>query len=428
MGRSSFQFWCIEDCQRLDLDIYTLTVHSDEAETARGVRVNVEGICQVKVDAFVYEDATDPNSTRILNKPALSLACQHFLGRSRDDIKNSILRTLEGHQRQILGTLTVEELYKDRAAFADRVREHVFSDIQSMGFVLLSYTVTQIADDMGYMAALGVTQSALVHREAAEGKAKNEALATKATSMYQADADSAAATSKADAHVQVSQQQQLEALADRDLKLKKAAYDAEVNRAQAEAAASKDIEMARQHQQVIAEETQQRVIAAKIMLDYQDAEALRTQKELEGHSKAKLLEKENQAKGVRVEAEADAERVRQLGQAEADVIIAKGEAEAKVLQLRADAYKSYGQAAIVNEIVERLPEIASAMAGPLSQTEKMVFVSTDGSAGSKLTADVSAMMAQLPAAIQGVTGYDFSRGLAGIVSGTSGSGTSGIST
>jgi quinol monooxygenase YgiN len=42
-------------------------------------------------------------------------------------------------QREILGTLTVEELYKDRAAFSERVREHVFADISAIGFVLVSY-------------------------------------------------------------------------------------------------------------------------------------------------------------------------------------------------------------------------------------------------------------------------------------------------
>jgi hypothetical protein len=35
------------------------------------------------------------------------------------------------------------------------------------------------------------------------------------------------------------------------------------------------------------------------------------------------------------------------------------------------------------------------MAGPLSKTEKMVFVSSDGAAGSRLTGDVATMMAQL---------------------------------
>ena len=86
---------------------------------------------------------------------------------------------LEGHQRQILGTLTVEELYKDRQAFAQRVKEHVATDLYRMGFVLVSYTVAKIFDNSGYMDALGATQSALVKREADEGRAKNQNQARK---------------------------------------------------------------------------------------------------------------------------------------------------------------------------------------------------------------------------------------------------------
>ena len=31
--------------------------------------------------------------------------------------------TLEGHQRAIMGTMSVEEIYRDRKAFSDRVFE-----------------------------------------------------------------------------------------------------------------------------------------------------------------------------------------------------------------------------------------------------------------------------------------------------------------
>lgn len=43
---------------------------------------------------------------------ALTLAASHFMDKSQDEIDECIQRTLEGHQRQIIGTLTVEEIYK----------------------------------------------------------------------------------------------------------------------------------------------------------------------------------------------------------------------------------------------------------------------------------------------------------------------------
>ena len=66
-------------------------------ETAQGVAVTVTGVAQVKV-------MTEPE--------LLKTACEQFLGRSTRQIENIILQTLEGHLRAILGTLSVEEIYK----------------------------------------------------------------------------------------------------------------------------------------------------------------------------------------------------------------------------------------------------------------------------------------------------------------------------
>ncbi|CAB1105971.1 unnamed protein product [Ectocarpus sp. CCAP 1310/34] len=166
-----------ESVEILSLELITLSVKSVEAETVRGVRVTVSGTCQVKVDAFTHDDLSQ-------NLPQITLACQHFLGKvsqsfacssirwlvlscflTADQVHQALLRTLEGHQRQILGTLTVEELYKarwlcfrtwrrlravrDRAAFSQRVREHIKEDLNNMGFALVSYTVNQVLDSTG---------------------------------------------------------------------------------------------------------------------------------------------------------------------------------------------------------------------------------------------------------------------------------------
>eukprot|EP00611_Tribonema_gayanum_P010395 TRINITY_DN20402_c0_g1_i1.p1 TRINITY_DN20402_c0_g1~~TRINITY_DN20402_c0_g1_i1.p1 ORF type:complete len:502 (+),score=162.78 TRINITY_DN20402_c0_g1_i1:233-1738(+) len=414
IGRSAWACYCYESVETLDLDLLTLEVKSKEAETVRGVRVSVNSICQVKVDAY---EPVEGHEERVLNKKAVSLACQHFLGRSKEDIKMSILSTLEGHQRQILGTLTVEELYKDRAAFSERVREHVFADISAIGFVLVSYTVTKISDQDGYMIALGATQTALVMREAAEGKAKNDMEASKAVSLSQSLGTTAEAENRAKAHVNVTLAKTTEALANRDLNIKEAAYRAEINTSQAKAEAARNIEAARQQQQVVKEQAMQRVIEAKTLLEYEDNEALRLQKKAEGESLAQLMADDNKAKGVRIKAAAEADRVRDVGKAEADVLIAKGEAEAKVLKLRADAYAAFGQAAITSQIIDKLPEIAKAIAAPLAKTDKMIFVSSDGAAGSKLTSDITTMMAQLGPAVQGLTGVDITQGLQRLVSG-----------
>uniref|UniRef100_A0A7S3LRV4 Band 7 domain-containing protein n=1 Tax=Aplanochytrium stocchinoi TaxID=215587 RepID=A0A7S3LRV4_9STRA len=270
VGKTGFRFWIVEKVDRLSLELYTIHIKSHDAETCRGVRVNISSIAQVKVDAWkdIHEQPLDADGRSIhakkgrssagdLNNTKIKLAAQHFLGGTNESIVDCLQRTLEGHQRQILGTLTVEELYKDRQAFSASVRDHVFDDLASMGFKLVSYTVNDISDNSDYMLSLGITQTAIVKREAAEGKARNESEAKKKVAEYTAQARIAEAHALREAHVVVAQQQEQEAEADRDLNLKKASFEREVNQARAEAEAAGPIESARQGQAVIREKTRQ---------------------------------------------------------------------------------------------------------------------------------------------------------------------------
>jgi flotillin len=337
IGSCGFKFWCIETCdlplppvkqtrtghqsllsvlknahavagEFLSLELMTLKINSQSAETIKGVRVNCGAVAQIKVKALAQEDTAtsgpqgDSSNVRInaaYDHKSITVAATHFLGESEETIRSAILRTMEGHQRQILGTLTVEEIYKDRSAFSQRIRELVEADLYAMGFELVSYTVTNIDDENGYMESLGATQTALVKREAAEGKARNQAEARKKVAQYDADAEMSTAEALKEAHIAVNVQKQAEAESDRDLNLKKAVFDTEVNRAKAQASAAGEIEQAKQHQAVIRETTQQEVVAAQVRLEVTDRDVERVKKEKEGASLADLMEERNKVRKPR---------------------------------------------------------------------------------------------------------------------------------
>ena len=63
--------------------------------------------------------------------------------------------TLEGHQRAIMGTMTVEEIYRDRKKFSDSVFKVASSDLINMGIMVISYTIKEVSDDVGYLKAIG---------------------------------------------------------------------------------------------------------------------------------------------------------------------------------------------------------------------------------------------------------------------------------
>tara|TARA_B110000977_G_C11019025_1_gene470550 strand:+ start:109 stop:1434 length:1326 start_codon:yes stop_codon:yes gene_type:complete len=397
IGKCTFQFWIFETCARLGLELMTIGVSSQSAETAKGVRISLSSTAQIKI-------MTGSGSKVELDK--VELAAQHFLGYSREEIQHAVHRTMEGHQRQVIGTLTVEELYKDRASFSTRVKELVDPDLQNMGFELVSYTVTDIDDSEGYITALGATQTAAVKREAEEGRARNESAARQTVAKARADAQIAEAEQARNSAVQANEFARSEASSRRDLELKQQEYQKEVNEATAKAEAALKIETAIQEQEVVKQKTLQKVEEATVMLQVTEREVERMKAQAEGESGARLLTQRNEAESMKVDAEAKAFETREIGNAKAEAVKAQGVAEADVVREKVAAYPSYADERMVQIIMNELPALAEKIAAPLKNTGKMIFVSGDGTGPSKLTTDIGNIMAGLPDTVETMTGMN----------------------
>jgi len=172
------------------------------------------------------------------------------------------------------------------------------------------------------------------------------------------------------------------------------------------------------------------VIEKQKQIEVQEKEILRRQKELEAtvsrpadaerYRVQTLAEAEKYKLQTEASGEAEAKRQVGLGEAdankarglaEADIILAQGKSTAEAMQKKADAWKSYNEAAIVQIFLEHAPDLARAIAEPLAKTEKIVIVNTGGeSAGaSKITKDVTTIMAQLPEVVKALSGLDLTQ-------------------
>jgi flotillin len=188
-----------------------------------------------------------------------------------------------------------------------------------------------------------------------------------------------------------------------------------VKKQQAQADKAYEIQSNIQQQQVIAEQVKVQLIEREQQTKVQEAEIARHQNELIA-TVLKQAEIEKQrilnladAEKQRLIAEADgrASAIRAQGEAEADIIFKKGEAEAKAMNIKAEAYKEYNQAAVVDKLITGLPEVVRAMAQPLSNVDKITIVSTGNgnSAGmSKITGDMAEIAAQVPALFEALSG------------------------
>lgn len=358
-GQTTFKLWLLETVQVFSLRLRTIEVSSTLAATSQGVRVTVVAVAQIRVKS----DAS-----------SIVVASENFLGETEENITASLQNTLEGHQRQIIAGLTVRELYTNRDAFAAEVKAHVVPALDALGFGLASYVVANVSDEDGYLDSLGVAEVARVVREASSGKAKNESAARKEVASSLADASTAEAVESNRAHVATNKSQQAVDASERDLDLKRSNFAREVSTAVAEAANASEIETAKQQQHILREKGRQKQVEETILLDVANQRVERAQKEKEGFSSAELLAQRHTSEAVEVSAKARATELRVVGEAEADVIALKGEAEADALGAKADAFRTFGDAAVLELTVSQMPAIAHSVLEPISNIKAVNFI------------------------------------------------------
>lgn len=339
------------------------------------------------------------------NEEMLNAACEQFLGKQESEIQHIALVTLEGHQRAIMGSMTVEEIYKDRKKFSKQVFEVASSDLVNMGITVVSYTLKDIRDEEGYLKSLGMARTAEVKRDAriGEAEARRDAQIKEAI----AEEERMAARFLNDTEI---------AKAQRDFELKKAAYDVEVQTKKAEAELAYELQAAKTKQRIKEEQMQILVVERSQEIAVQDQEIQRRERELEAtirrpaEAEKYRLEKLAEANRNRVilEAEAEAEALRVRGEAEAFAVEAKARAEAEQMAKKADAWKDYKEAAMVDMLLETLPKVAAEVAAPLSQAKKITMVSSgQGDIGAaKLTGEVLSIVSKVPEVVKNLTGVD----------------------
>ena len=406
-GGGTFVWPIFEKVDILSLELLTIDVQTPEVYTSKGVPVKVDGVAQMKVKG---------------DDVSIRTSAEQFLGKATDEIRNIATQTLEGHLRAILGTMTVEEIYQNRDAFAQKVQEVAAGDMANMGLGIISFTIRDIRDGQGYLDALGKPR--IAQAEADRDSQIRSAQAKQAGQEAQFAADTKIAEAQRDYQSNVAQ------------------YQATVNQQKAQADLAYDLQKFKTGQLVKAEEVQVQIIEKQKQIELQQQEIQRKSRELEATvqkpadaerykvetlANAKKFQLETEAAGFASAtkatgfasadvvkatglAEADANKAR--GLAEASVIEAQGKATAEAMRVKAESFKQYNEAAVIEMIVRVLPEVAGKISEPLSKMEKMVIINSGsgpGGGASKLTSDVTTIISQLPPVLESLTGVKFEK-------------------
>jgi flotillin len=435
----------LERVETMSLELITLDIVTPEYYTKLGVPIKVDGVAQIKIRG---------------DDVSIRTAAEQFLNKSIEEIKNIAYQTVAGHLRAILGTMTVEEVYAAHEMFAQRVAEVSAGDLSNMGLEIVSFTIREITDSRGYLEAIGKPRIAQVKRDGQIGEAE----ANRDSTIRAAQANQEAATQKFLADTKIAEsdrdyklktaeytatvsQKKAEADLAYDLqkfKTQQAVKEQEVQvqivekqkqtqleeteilRKEKEliATVQRPAEAERTRIQTVAEAEQYRLKTTALgqaeaakTTGFAQAEVVQKTGEAEaqankvrGLAEAEVTKAKALAEATAIEAKglAEAKAIEAKGLAEGEAIKAQGLAEATAMMKRAEAYKAYNEAAVAQMFIEKLPEIAQAVSAPLSKIDKIVMVNTggggDGVGASRLTSEVTSIIAQVPPVIEAMTG------------------------
>ncbi len=385
---------------KLKLTARQINVNLADAVTRQGIKVAVQGVATFKIGA-------DDESIRN--------AAERFLEAQEEQVDSIVKNVLEGSLRSIVGTLTVEELNLDRQKFQQAVQDAAKGDLATSGLQIDSFTIQAIRDESGYMELIGQQETARRERDAR---------------MAKAAADQEAAVREAEA-------EQVKINAARDVQLRRAETETQTAAANARAAQAGPLAEAEATQEVTRKQTelaqleaarkQQELVATTVRPAEAEAEA--QVRRAEGDKASRIaqaqadaervkLAGEAQARVVEVTAEATAKQTTLEGTAEAGIVLSKGEAEAKALALRADAYRQFNEAAIIQTVLSMLPEIVRAAAEPLANIGQLTVLSNDGA--SDVVRNVTRTVAEAGTTVKGLTGIDIPAIISQAMGGTGG--------
>lgn len=402
----------------ISLENMKIDVRTDGALTENGVGLVVDGVTVLKVksdEESIYSAVEQFNTGKEAN--------------TIEFIKSTAKDVLEGKLREIISKMSVEGVLKDREQFASEVQDVAAVDLAGMGLEIKAFTIKDISDNNGYLQALGKKRIAEVKRDAdiAEARAKSEKDIKTAEAEKEAKVNTSIAFKQGEKARIQAETEIAEFNKNKDLKVQEYRKEQETEKAKADLAYV--IEENTVKKEVTETEMAVVLLKKEKEIDIAEREASRKERELEASVKKQaeaqkykamqeaeaqkykeIQDAEARARAIKLEGEAKAEAIKLQGQAEAEVIEQKGKAEAQAMMEKAEAFKQYNEAAVIQMLVEKLPDIAKSVSEPLSKTEKIVIVDNGGdnknSGAAKVSSYVTNMISQVPEAVEAITGIN----------------------
>lgn len=357
-GQRGIRIPIIHKVDRLDMRLLPVDIVVQNAYSAGNIPLQIHAVANVKIH---------PDGAYLHN------AIERFLGRNLHEVQTVAQQTLEGAVREVIATLTPEQVNEDRLAFAEQLSRAAVDDLNKLGLKLDTLKIQTVSDETGYLDSLGRPRIAAGLRDAenAENTAAREIAQAQATSTRRAE------SSKAVAEANILEMKN-------ELRRVNATLEGEA--------------------QAIEREAQAAAKAARAVAE-KNLQSLR----------ATLEQKRLQADVV-IPANFKREARAILAVGEAAPTAENGAAAAKVLELMGEAWRSMGPQAKEIYVIQHLEQIVGSVVEQLRGVEVdevAVLDQGDGEGLAAYAATYPKMVASVLAAVSESTGVDVPAILAG---------------
>jgi len=412
IGRASIKIPFFERKDRLTLRIIKIDVKTKESvPTNEFINVNVDAVVTVKISS---------------DKDLIKLAAQNFLNKDEKYVVNMVTDVLEGNIREIVGTMTLENMISDRQEFSKKVQENAVPDMRKMGIEIVSFNVQNFSDKNGIIEDLGIDNTTKIKKNAAIVRAESER-----------DVKSAQASADKESNYAIVNSQQEIAIKQNELEIKKSELKKTEDTKKAEADAAYHIQreeqrktieistananLAKQEKEIIIKgrevEIKEKSLDAEIK---KKAEADRYARQQDADAELYESQKKSEALKIKAEANRIANEQEAIGKkamalAEAEGIRAMGLAEAEGLEKKAEAMQKMQEAAILEMYFNVLPKIAESVAKPLENVNSITMYGEGNTA--KLIEDITKSTNQITEGLTTGLGIDIKALISGFLGG-----------
>ena len=382
------------------VDTMTASMISVDAQTTDFVPTN--DYINVRVDAAVKVRIATEDQT------LFRAATRNFLYKTTSEISEEVRDTLEGHLRAIIGQMRLTDIITDRAAFSERVQENAKQDLEEMGLEIVAFNIQNVTDQNGVIDNLGIDNTEQIRKTAAIAKANAQKEVAQATAVAQKEANDAQVASQ----LEIAQKQT-------DLAKRQAALKVEADTEKAKADAAYEIQSQIQRRDIERETAQADIVKQEQQAVIKEKEVVVTKQALQAEVNAKadadryaaekkadaaLYARQRQAEADKQAMLAEAQGIEARGRAEASAIGAKLTAEAEGLEKKAEAMTKMNQAAVLEMYFRALPEVARAVAEPLSKVDTITMYGEGNNA--QMVGDITKSISQINAGLGDSLGLD----------------------